>query len=128
MGFLDSVFGGKQASAPAPLDKNRALIALSESTRTDFGRTDIAAQSDDQRVFSLVWAVDGAVHMDGFAGYIGGYSGEGANGAPAALEAIGAPRTADMVRRAFAVVSDGPLPDGDVERAELVSSLTDEQV
>lgn len=128
MGFLDSVFGRKPASVPAPVDKNRALIALSESESTEFGRKDVAAQSPEQRVFSLVWAIDGAVHMDGFAGYLGGYSGEGANGAPEALEAIGAPQTADIVRRAFAVVSDGPLPDDDDARAELASSLNDEQL
>ena len=37
------------------MDKNKILIDLSESKRTDFGKVDFAEQSEEQKVFSAIW-------------------------------------------------------------------------
>lgn len=110
------------------MDRNSYLIALSAREHTDFGRVDFGDQSLEQRVFSAVWAVDGAVHMDGFASYFRGYDGESASFAPEALERIGAFRAASIVRRAASIVSDEPLPADQHARERLVSALDDAQL
>jgi hypothetical protein len=40
------------------MDKNAFLIGLSESDRTDFGRTDFGEHSEEQRVFSAIWELE----------------------------------------------------------------------
>jgi hypothetical protein len=48
------------------VDKNKFLIALSESEQTSFGRVDFAEQSEEQQVFSAVYGMKGQVNNGGF--------------------------------------------------------------
>lgn len=51
------------------MDRNRYLIDLSESKRTDFGRVDFAKQTEVQKVFSAVLEIESQVTIGGFDQY-----------------------------------------------------------
>jgi len=53
------------------MNKNSFLIQLSESPRTDFGRVAFAEQSEPQKVFSSIWALESQVNNGGFLQYFG---------------------------------------------------------
>jgi len=92
------------------MNKNQILIALSESEKTKFGKEDFAAQSIPQKVFSSIWAVESEVNNGGFTQYFANSSSETAPFVAEALDAIGAPRTADIRRRAIACAFPAGLP------------------
>jgi hypothetical protein len=92
------------------MNKNSILIELSESERTKFGKEDFGSQSIPQRVFSSIWAVESEVNNGGFSQYFQNSSAETASFGAQALEAIGAPRTADICRRAIACAFPAGLP------------------
>ena len=100
------------------MNKNTALIDLSESERTKFGKEDFSAQSFPQRVFSAIWAAESEINNGGFAQYFQNTSCETAPFVVEAFEAIGAPRTADICRRAIAAA----FPDGLPSTPEAISS------
>lgn len=100
------------------MDKNGILIDLSESDRTSFGKVDFQAQSYPQKVFSAIWAVESEVNNGGFAQYFLNNSSETAGFVAEALDAIDAPRTADICRRAIEV----GFPDGLPSDAEAIRS------
>ena len=83
------------------MTKNGILIELAESEHTGFGRVAFAEQSTPQKVFSSIWAVESEVNNGGFAQYLSNESGETATFVIEALNTIGAPRTADICRRAL---------------------------
>ncbi len=90
--------------------KNNILISLSESDRTQFGKQNFATQSTPQQVFSSVWAVEAEVNNGGFSQYFLNDSCETAVFVAKALDTIGAPRTADICRRAIATAFPAGLP------------------
>jgi Domain of unknown function (DUF4375) len=92
------------------MDKNRILIALSESDKTKFGKEDFSAQSTPQKVFSSIWAVESEVNNGGFSQYFLNDSCVTAGFVAEALNTIGAPRTADICRRAIAAAFPSGLP------------------
>jgi len=83
-------------------NKNSILIDLSESDKTKFGKQDFATQSAPQQVFSAIWAVESEVNNGGFSQYFLNSSCETAVFVAEALDTIGAPRTANICRRAIA--------------------------
>jgi len=92
------------------MDKNGILIDLSESDRTKIGKEDFETQSIPQKVFSAVWAVESEVNNGGFSQYFLNSSAETARFVVEALNIIGAPRTADICKRAIAVAFPAGLP------------------
>jgi len=100
------------------MNKNSALIDLSESERTKFGKEEFSLQSFPQKVFSAIWAAESEINNGGFAQYFQNDSCESAPFVVDAFEAIGAPRTADICRRAIAVA----FPDGLPSSPNAVSS------
>ncbi len=90
--------------------KNNILISLSESDKTQFGKQDFATQSAPQQVFSSVWAVEAEVNNGGFSQYFLNDSCETAVFVAKGLDTIGAPRTADICRRAIATAFPAGLP------------------
>lgn len=108
------------------MDKNRFLIDLSESARTGFGRVDFADQSEAQRVFSAIWALESQVNNGGFLQFFESSDGDTAEHAPSALRAIGALACAEIVERALRTASPEPLPASDTERQELMGSLSED--
>jgi hypothetical protein len=90
--------------------KNNLLISLSESDKTQFGKQGFATQSIPQQVFSSVWAVEAEVNNGGFSQYFLNDSSETAVFVAKALDTIGAPRTADICRRAIATAFPAGLP------------------
>jgi len=92
------------------MDKNGILITLSESAQTDFNKKDFIAQSMPQKVFSAIWAVESEVNNGGFSQYFLNHSCGTAGFVAQALETIGAPRTADICKRAIAVAFPAGLP------------------
>src|SRR5687767_8457993 len=92
------------------MNKNKILIDLSESKRTKFGKEDFSVQSFPQKVFSAIWAAESEINNGGFAQYFQNASCETAPFVVQAFEAIGAPRTADICRRAIAIGFPEGLP------------------
>jgi uncharacterized protein DUF4375 len=92
------------------VDKNKALIALSESDKTKVGKEDFAAQSDPQKVFSAIWDLQMEVNNGGFWQYFANSSAETAYFVREALEAIGATKTADICTRAVNIAFPNGLP------------------
>lgn len=105
------------------MNKNDYLIELSESERTDFGRTDFAAQSEAQKVFSAIWALESQVNNGGFLQYFISSDFDTATFAPTALRTIGAWACADVVERALRALPT-PLPASQQACARLVASLS----
>jgi hypothetical protein len=101
------------------MTENEILVELSESERSKFGKEDFALQSLPQKVFSSVWAVESEVNNGGFSQYFLNGSAETAAFVADALETIGAPKTADICRRAINCAFPDRLPP----TAEEISSL-----
>jgi len=100
------------------MNKNGILIALSESDKTSFGKEDFSTQSIPQKVFSSIWAVESEVNNGGFSQYFFNSSAETAGFVTEALDAIGAPKTADICRRAIAAA----FPNGLTSDQEAIRS------
>jgi hypothetical protein len=92
------------------MDKNGILIALSESDKTMFGKEDFTVQPIPQKVFSAIWSVEAEVNNGGFAQYFFNESRATAGFVAEALEAIEAPATAAICRRAIAAAFPSGLP------------------
>src|ERR1700745_3316952 len=90
--------------------KNHILINLSSSEKTSFGKEEFADQSVPQKVFSALWEVEAEVNNGGFSQYFLNSSAESASFVVEALETLGAPRTADICKRAIATAFPGGLP------------------
>jgi Domain of unknown function (DUF4375) len=93
------------------LKKNKILIGLSESEATKVGKEEFAKQSVPQKVFSAIWEVESEVNNGGFSQYFANDSAESASFVVAALEAIGAPQTANICQRAIASAFPSGLPE-----------------
>jgi len=92
------------------MKKNSILIDLSESDKTKFGKQEFATQSTPQQVFSSIWAIESEVNNGGFSQYFLNGSCETAPFVAQALDIIGAPRTADICRRAIVTAFPTGLP------------------
>jgi hypothetical protein len=93
------------------LDKNRILIALSESDRTKILTEPFRRQTLPQQVFSAIWLLEAEVNNGGFSQYFGNFhSSESAEFVVEALTAIVAPLTADICGRAISVAFPSGLP------------------
>lgn len=103
------------------MTKDHFLIALSESPQTDFVRVDFAAQPIPQKTFSSIWALESEVNNGGFSQYFLNYSAETSCFVAEALDLIGAPKTADICRRAIAVA----FPEGLPSAPEVISTLAE---
>lgn len=101
------------------MTKNEILIGLSETEKTKVGKEVFALQSLPQRIFSSVWAVESEVNNGGFSQYFLNSSAETAGLLVEALGTIGAPKTAEICRRAIECAFPGGLPT----TAEDISSL-----
>ena len=95
------------------MNKNSILVSLSESPQTKFGKQDFAQQFFPQKVFSAIWAVESEVNNGGFSQYFYNSSAETAPFVEQALQAVGAPRTADICKRAISVAFPDGLPATD---------------
>lgn len=107
-------------------EKNRFLIELSESSRTDFGRVDFEHQAKDQQVFSAIWTLESEVNNGGFLQYFENDRGETATFAPTALRRIGADKCSAIVDRAIATFCGGLFPSDPKKVDALLSEVSDE--
>jgi len=106
--------------------KNHILINLSESKNTSFGKEDFARQSLPQKVFSAIWAVESEVNNGGFSQYFFNSSGESASFVVEALETVGAPKTADICKRAIAAAFPSGLPQSAEEIRSAAADFPDD--
>lgn len=106
------------------MDKNQALIMLSASDRTAFGKRDFAEQSIPQKVFSAIWAVESEVNNGGFSQYFQNSSSETAGFVADALDLIDAPKTAEICRRAVTIAFPNGLPSSPNEISSAAMDLS----
>jgi hypothetical protein len=102
------------------MDKNKFLIDLSESDRTDFGRVDFAAQNVAQKAFSAIWELESQVNNGGFDQYFRNSESEIIAYAPIALQQISAHTCAEIVKAAIATIA--PIPAEDDARIDALDS------
>lgn len=108
------------------MDKNRKLIALAEHEAARFWKVDFNLLTEAERVFLLVWEVEGEVNNGGFAQYYGNSAGERAARCPGALQSIGAGAMAKIVEEANAVFGDaGPPEDREAREATMAAMPED---
>jgi Domain of unknown function (DUF4375) len=99
-----------QLPEDSTLNKNEILIRLSESPATKVGKAEFEEQSLPQQVFSAIWEIESEVNNGGFSQYFVNESAESASFVVNALTTIGAPKTADICRRAILTAFPGGLP------------------
>jgi len=92
------------------MDMNGLLVALSDSDKTQYNREEFSSQSAPQKVFTAIWELEAEVNNGGFSQYFLNSSGETAHFVVEALEAIQAPLTADICRRAIQTAFPNGLP------------------
>lgn len=107
------------------MDKNKFLIDLCDSERTDFGRVDFGRQSEVQRVFSAVWELEAQVNNGGFDQYFLNSDSDIIGFAPTALKSIGALACAEIVQSAIELIA--PLPDTQAGRHDALDALSEKQ-
>jgi hypothetical protein len=103
------------------MNKNKFLIDLAESERTDFGRVEFGQQSEAQQVFSAIWELEAQVNNGGFDQYFRTSDFDSIAFAPTALRALGAASCADVVERAIGVIA--PLASKQEGRCRALDSL-----
>ncbi len=108
------------------MTKNHILIDLSTSEKTSFGKEDFAEQSQPQKVFSAIWALESEVNNGGFSQYFLNSSAESASFVVEALETVGAPDTAAICRRAIAVAFPVGLPGSEEAVRSAAADFPDE--
>lgn len=96
-------------SAPAHVTSaNDDLVKLAETSRV--WKTPEKDLTEPERVFMAVWELESQVNKGGFEQYYSNSSGDLAWFCPNALETIGAPHTAELVRRANLMFGEGGPP------------------
>ncbi|HEV2495049.1 MAG TPA: DMP19 family protein [Terriglobia bacterium] len=108
------------------MDKNRFLIELSESKRTDFGKVGFAGQSEEQKVFSAIWTLESEINNGGIKQYFENDGGETVGFAAAALKRIGANQCAGIVERAVSTICAGSVPSDAHGWEKLIAGMSDE--
>jgi hypothetical protein len=108
------------------MNKNNYLIDLSESNHTDFGRIEFSAQSEPQKVFSAIWALESQVNNGGFLQYFISSDYDTAEFAPEALRRIGADSCSAIVSRALRSLTPGALPASREGCESLVEALSED--
>ena len=103
-------------------DRETYLIQLSDTVVPLIWQEPPAQLTDPERVFIGVWQLEAEVNNGGFSQYYSNSAGDLATEAPAALEAIGARHTAEIVRSANDLFRDGPPRDRDA-REELAEQI-----
>jgi Domain of unknown function (DUF4375) len=106
--------------------KNHILILLSESEKTSFGKEDFFRQSVPQRVFSAIWAVESEVNNGGFSQYFLNSTGDSTWFVVQALETVGAPKTADICKRAIKTAFPSGLPESEDAIRSAAASFPDQ--
>jgi hypothetical protein len=106
-------------------DKNKFLIDLCESDRTDFGLVEFGRQSEVQRVFSALWELEAQVNNGGFDQYFRNSDSEIIGFAPTALKLIGAFTCAEIVQSAIELIA--PLPETQLGRYAALDALSEKQ-
>ena len=120
--FLES-FGGLDKDKSTEMAKNKFLIDLCESERTDFGRVNFGKQSEVQKVFSAVWEIESQLNNGGFDQYFRNSDSDIIGFAPTALKAIGAIACSEIVESAIAMIS--PLPATKEGRDDALDALSE---
>jgi hypothetical protein len=108
------------------MNKNKALIALSESNKTSVGKESFTAQSIPQKVFSSIWVLEAEVNNGGFWQYFANCSNETACFVEEALTSIGATKAADICNRAIRLAFPNGLPSAPDEISQSVEERQDE--
>lgn len=108
------------------MNKNRILIALSESDKTKVGKEDFELQSIPQKVFSSIWMLESEVNNGGFGQYF-----QNSDSAAAvafvveALETIGALNAAGICKRAISCAFPAGVPSKAQSISDAASHFTD---
>jgi len=92
------------------VNKNEILINLSQSAATKIGKEEFEQQSLPQKVFTAIWEVESEINNGGFSQYSLNDSAESASFVASALITIGAPKTAEICRRAILTAFPDGLP------------------
>ncbi len=105
---------------PKPLD---IIFALQEKIGQKLASSGFESLTIGERTFLCVDGIESQVNNGGFDQYFFNTTGNLAQGAPAAFEAIGAEYTAKLVRQACSVFPDEAPPNDQNKRQELFEQI-----
>ena len=105
--------GSAGAQEAAMSGQETFLIELSDRLVPLLWEEPAPRLSAAERVFIVIWQLEAEINNGGFAQYYDNSAGDRAGEAPAALVAIGAHHTAEIVRSANALFAGGPPADRD---------------
>jgi len=108
------------------VDKNEALIHLSERLSQSLHGTPFRRMSEPHRVFTAVYELEAELHSGGFKQFFSNSTGEMWDAIASALATIGAPKMAKLAAAAVALFPGGPPPAGLSARRNAVSLASDE--
>jgi hypothetical protein len=108
------------------IDKGKALIAFSESSKAQFLLDPFQIQSVPQKIFSAVRWLEGEVFNGGFVQYFTNSSSETAPFVVTALETIGALKALNISKRAISTAFPDGLPETQQEIADSADARYDE--
>ena len=108
------------------MNKNDALIHLSERLSETLRGTPYRRRSEPHRVFTAVFELEAEVNNGGFEQFFSNSAGEMWDAIAPALRTIGAPKMAALSAAAVALFPGGPPPAGLSARRKAVSRASDE--
>jgi hypothetical protein len=108
------------------IDKNIALIELSENPATRLWTLDFDDLSLPEQVFCSIWELESQVNNGGFDQYYFNSSGDTAFAVESALRTIGAHHCADIVRRANSMFEGGAPPRDRLARQAAWDAISDD--
>lgn len=103
--------------------KEAYLIELSDKLFSRYWHDGFEGLSRPEQVFVCIWELEKEVNNGGFDQFFFNLAGDIANETLGALEAIGAPYTADLVRRACGVFPGGNPPKDRNTRQDLLLAM-----
>jgi hypothetical protein len=107
-------------------DANGMIVALSPFVEARIDRLGFEALTPAEQVFFLVWWLEAEVNNGGFEQYFWNSAGDRAAATTEALDAIGAPLTADTLRQAMSRFPGGSPPTDQTTRQDVLADLQDE--
>jgi hypothetical protein len=112
----------RQGGDTAVSEDNIDLFVVSGRAFQRFANVGYDKLSDPERVFVAIWSLEAEVNNGGFDQYFFNSAGDLAEHTPAALEAIGASHTAEIVRQANRLFGrGGPSPERNKRQKQLES-------
>ena len=121
--FVVTPATGTAMTSPTAKEIEQRLVKLADAYQDRLSSTPYGSLSRPEQVFGGVWELEAEVNNGGFSQYFLNSSGRYAPLAPDALQAIGAPHSAEIAQAALAVMGPRVHWTDDDNRQEVVEHM-----